>query len=312
MKLISLIVATALVLGAAQPAFSSGKIKVVTSTLDFADIVENIGGDRVDVYPIYRGLTDLHFFEPVPSQVMKLKRTDMLVVVGLDADVWIRSLIDASRNPRIKFGASGYIDPSEGIRPIQVPTGRIDGSMGDVHPYGNPHYWLTPENLEQAVNNIYEGLVRQSPDDEEYFSKNRNIYLEKVHSTFARIAEMMKPYRGAGVVEYHQSWDYFCEFLGLDVVATIEPKPGIPPSAKHLRDVVQSVKAGGAKILLAEPYYPDKPIKYVQRETGIEVLRLPIYLMNKDRTGGVLGLLLKNAGAIAGALSRTSPASGRR
>jgi len=304
MRIAALLLVAALILGVSQPVYSSGKIKVVTSTLDFADIVRQIGGDRVDVYPVYRGLTDLHFFEPVPSQVMKLKRADMLVVVGLDADVWIRSLIDASRNPRIKFGAPGYVDPSEGIKPIQVPTGRIDGSMGDVHPYGNPHYWFTLENLETAVRNICAALVRQSPEDEEYFTGNRDRYIERIHSTFSRIADMVKPYSGAGVVEYHQSWDYFCNFMGLSVVATIEPKPGIPPSAKHLRDVVQVVKANGAKVLLVEPYYPDKPVKYVQRETGVKVLRLPIYLTKENEKDGVLGLLLSNAEAIAGALSR--------
>ena len=304
MKIASFLAVAVLILAVSAPVYPSNKIDVVTSTLDFADIVKHIGGDRVKVYPVYRGLTDLHFFEPVPSQVMKLKRADVLVVVGLDADVWVRPLIDASRNPRIKFGARGYIDPSEGITPIQVPTGRIDGSMGDVHPYGNPHYWFTPDNFEKAVNNICEGLVRQSPDDEDYFVKNRDAYLEKARATFSEMEKILDPYRGTGVVEYHQSWDYFCNSLGLKVVATIEPKPGIPPSAKHLRDVVQTVKAEGAKVLLVEPYYPDKPVKYVQRETGVKVLRLPIYLTKEDESLGVLGLMLKNARAIAEALSR--------
>jgi len=302
MRILGIALIVALLVCSVQPSFAGKKIKVVTSTLDFADIVEKIGGDRVDVYPVYRGLTDLHFFEPLPSQVMKLKRADLLVVVGLDADVWIRPLIDASRNPAIKFGASGYIDPSDGITPIQVPTGRIDGSMGDVHPYGNPHYWLTQENLEIAVENIFEGLVRVSPKDEEYFKRNKDEYLGEIRRTFKRIRALLEPFRGTGVVEYHQSWDYFCNSLGLKVVATLEPKPGIPPSAKHLRQVVQQVKANSAKVLLVEPYYPEKPVKYIERETGVEVLRLPIYLTEKTRKKGLLGLFLSNAERIVSAL----------
>ena len=138
------VLATVLVFTAACPA--AKKVNVVASTLDMADIAKQVGGDKVSVYAVSTGKYDLHFFDPRPSQVMKLRRADLLIVGGLDVDIWIQGLIDASRNRRIRFGAEGYVDPSAGIRPIQVPKGRIDGSMGDVHPYGNPHYWVTREN----------------------------------------------------------------------------------------------------------------------------------------------------------------------
>jgi len=300
---VAILLVLLLLTGMSSPLYSAGRIKVVTSTLDFADIVNRIGGDRVDVYPIFRGLTDVHFFEPVPSQVIKLKKADMLVVLGLDADIWVKSLIDASRNAKVKFGANGYVDPSDGITPIQVPTGRIDGAMGDVHPYGNPHYWFTPDNLRIAVNNIYKGLARVSPKDEEYFAKNRDAYLVQVDKTFEEIASLMAPFKGTGVIEYHQSWDYFCDFMGLKVVATLEPKPGIPPSAKHLKTVVQLARGMNTRLMLVEPYYPEKPVKYVQHETGIKVLRLPIYLTPKEKDEGILGLLLQDAKKISEALS---------
>ncbi len=284
-------------------ACAGGKIKVVASSLDMADFAGRVGGDRVEVHAIFRGLTDMHFFEPIPSQVMKLKKADMLVVNGLDADVWVRSLIDASRNPRIKFGAIGYVDPSDGVSPIQVPEGRIDGAMGHVHPYGNPHYWFTPENVAIAVNNIYEGLARLSPEDEPVFRKNRDTYLHEVETVFKELKERLLPFEGTAVIEYHQSWDYFCGYFGLEIVATLEPKPGIPPSGQHLAEVVRTARSRKARLMLVEPYYPDKPVRFITKETGIEAVRIPIYLGTRKEIGGYIDLLRYNVEQIVKALS---------
>lgn len=291
------------VAGLSSQAEAGGRIKVVSSTLDMADLVEQVGGDRVDVYSVYRGRTDLHFFEPVPSQVMKLKRADMLVVVGLDADIWMRALIDAARNPDIRFGAPGYVDPSDGIRPIQVPQGRIDGSMGHVHPYGNSHYWFTPGNLRTAVMNIHDGLVRMSPEDEPYFRSNMERYLEEIEQTFAELEEKLAPYAGTAVLEYHRSWDYFCEHFGLEIVATIEPKPGIPPSGRHLSEVVRTAKSADAKLILVEPYYPEKPVRKVAGETDAVELRIPLFLGSEEGIVSVLDLIRHNVNKIVDALS---------
>jgi zinc/manganese transport system substrate-binding protein len=289
--------------GFSAQAEAGGRIKVVASSLDMADLVQQVGGDRVDVYSVYRGRTDMHFFEPVPSQVMKLKRADMLVVVGLDADVWMRALIDAARNPDIRFGAPGYVDPSDGIRPIQVPQGRIDGSMGHVHPYGNPHYWFTPVNLRTAVVNIYDGLVRISPEDESFFRANMEGYLEEMERTFIELKEKIAPFTGTAVLEYHRSWDYFCEYLGLDIVATIEPKPGIPPSGRHLSEVIRTAESMGARLILVEPYYPEKPVRKITGETGAVELRIPLYLGSEEGIDSVLDLIRHNVDRVVQALS---------
>jgi zinc/manganese transport system substrate-binding protein len=303
MKRILIIVLLFVVAGAFGDLSAGGKIKVVASSLDMADFVRQVGGDRVEVYAIFRGRTDMHFFEPIPSQVMKLKAADMLVVAGLDGDAWVGALIDASRNSRIRFGATGYVDPSDGIRPIQVPEGRIDGAMGHVHPYGNPHYWFTPENAAVAVNNIYDGLVRLSPGDEPLFRENRDAYLGEIERTFEELKEKMAPFAGTAVVEYHQSWDYFCGFFGLEVVATLEPKPGIPPSGKHLAEVVRMAKSRSARLMLVEPYYPEKPVRRVSEETGIETVRIPIYLGTMKGIDSYLDLLRYNVKRIVKALS---------
>lgn len=259
------LVAISLAVGLTCPA--AEKMNVVASTLDMADIAKQIGGDRVSVYPISTGKYDLHFFDPRPSQVMELKKADLLIVGGLDVDVWVQGLIEASRNPRIKFGAVGYVDPSDGVRPVQVPAGRIDGAMGDVHPYGNPHYWVTRENASVVVENIAKGLKRVSPSDAGYFERNKESYVKKLDEAYAELHRKLEPFRGTKVIQYHQSWDYFCNEFGLQIVGSLEPKPGIPPSASHLKEVVETARREGAKLMLIEPYYPKRPVESVARET---------------------------------------------
>ncbi len=286
---------------AAFPA--AGKLEVVASTLDMADLARNVGGDKVSVYAISTGKYDLHFFDPRPSQVMKLRSADLLIVGGLDVDIWIQGLIDASRNPRIRFGAPGYVDPSEGVRPIQVPKGRIDGAMGDVHPYGNPHYWVTRENVHIAVENIASGLRRVSPEDADYFEKNKEAYLKKVDEVFDELHKKTAPSKGTKVIQYHQSWDYFCNEFGLEIVGCLEPKPGIPPSPSHLKEVVEAARREGARLMLVEPYYPRRPVEFVARETGAKVLRLPFYVGGKKGVETFLENLTYNVNQIVETLS---------
>ena len=278
-------------------------VNVVASTLDMADIAKQIGGDRVSVYAVSTGKYDLHFFDPRPSQVMKLRNADLVIVSGLDLDVWIQSLIDASRNSKVRFGAVGYVDPSDGIRPIQVPKGRIDGAMGDVHPYGNPHYWVTLEHVRIVVENIADGLIRVSPEDAEYVKRGKAAYLQKVAEVFDDLHKKLEPFKGTKVLQYHQSWDYFCMEFGLEIVGSLEPKPGIPPSPSHLQELVSWARHEGAKLMLIEPYYPERPVEFVARETGVKVLRLPFYAGGKDGVDSFLGNLTYNVNQIVQALS---------
>jgi ABC-type Zn uptake system ZnuABC Zn-binding protein ZnuA len=264
-----------------QSTLGLAKVFVVASTLDMADFTRQVGGERVEVYPISTGKFDLHFFEPLPSQAMKLGRADVLVLGGLEVDPWIQGLIEASRNAKIMFGAQGYVDPAVGVRPLDVPAGSIDGSMGDVHPYGNPHFWFTPENVEMAVRNITEGLVRVDPEWASTYEQNRDRYVAKVKATFEDLQAKMRPFLGTAVLQYHASWDYFCKAMGLEIVGSLEPKPGIPPTPGHLRQVVEQARARKAKLILVEPYYPKRPVRFVEEKAGVQALRLPLYLGGK-------------------------------
>jgi len=264
-----------------QPTPVLAKLFVVASTLDMADFARQVGGERVEVYPISTGKFDLHFFEPLPSQAMKLGRADVLVLGGLEVDPWIQGLIEASRNAKIVFGAQGYVDPAVGVRPLDVPAGSIDGSMGDVHPYGNPHFWFTPENVEIAVRNITDGLVRVDPEGAATYEENRDRYVTKVRATFEDLRAKMRPFQGTAVLQYHASWDYFCDAMGLEIVGSLEPKPGIPPTPGHLRQVVDQARARKARLILVEPYYPKRPVRFVEEKAGVQAVRLPLYLGGK-------------------------------
>lgn len=303
MKVLIRAAAAALALTTTLTSFAAKKLTVVASTLDMADIVTQIGDDKVSVYAISTGKYDLHFFDPRPSQVMKLREADVLIVGGLDVDIWIQGLIDASRNRKIRFGAEGYVDPSDGVQPIQIPKGRIDGAMGDVHPYGNPHYWVTRENAHIVVENITKGLNRVSPEDAEYFGRNKEAYLKKLDQVYDGLHKKLEPFKGTKIIQYHQSWDYFCSEFGLEIVGSLEPKPGIPPSASHLKEVVEAARREGAKLMLIEPYYPNRPVEFVARETGAKVLRLPFYVGGRKGIDTFLDNLTYNVNQIVEALS---------
>jgi ABC-type Zn uptake system ZnuABC Zn-binding protein ZnuA len=287
-----------------HPTAGTAKVFVVASTLDMADFTRQVGGERVEVYPISTGKFDLHFFEPVPSQAMKLGRADVLVVGGLEVDPWIQGLIEASRNARIMFGAPGYVDPAVGVRPLDVPAGSIDGSMGDVHPYGNPHFWFTQENVEIVVRNITAGLVRVDPEGATAYEQNRDRYLAKLKATFHDLKVKMRPFQGTAVLQYHESWDYFCEAMGLEIVGSLEPKPGIPPTPGHLRQVVEQARAREARLILVEPYYPKRPVRFVEEKAGVEAVRLPLYLGGKKGIEDYLENLKYMVDTIVGTLEK--------
>jgi len=256
------------------PSARRGKVNVVTTTEDLADLVKVVGGDKINVISLSKGSQDPHYVEPRPSMVIQLKKADMVVRIGMDLDIWADSLIAASRNSKIIYGAVGYVDASVGIEKLEIPTGKIDGSMGDIHIYGNPHYWLDPENAKPITKNILECLVKLSPDDSSYFVKNRDEYLQKLEAKIKKWQEKLKPYRGTKIVTYHNSWPYFANRFGLEIVGFVEPKPGIPPNPSHIVSLIKKMKKEKAKIIIVEPYFSQKAPKTIADETGATIVIL--------------------------------------
>ena len=258
--------------------YAARKLKVVTTLEFLADWVQQIGQDQVEVDFIHDSRLDVHYFQPRPAHVLLCTRADMVIICGLDLEVWMQSLLDASRNQKIQYGSTGYVDASFGINHIlQKPAGRVDMSMGDVHPFGNPHYFHNMKNVGIALDNIVTGLSNNDPDNADLFRENKEEYWQKVQTTFTSLKELMKPFKGTKVVTYHQSWEYFAEEFGLEILAYVEPKPGLPASPKHTKELIDIINQHEVRIILKEPYYPKRPVKKLMKQTGIKMLELVNY-----------------------------------
>jgi zinc/manganese transport system substrate-binding protein len=265
-----------LLLAALVPGPARAAINVVTTTEDLASLTREVGGDKVSVEAIARGYQDPHFVEPKPSFILKLNRADLLVVVGRELEKgWLPPLITQSRNGKIQPGAAGYLDASLNVRILELPTGQITRAMGDVHPLGNPHYWLDPNNGRRIAQTIQQKLTQLSPADAAYFAARYLDFDRRLAEAEKRWDAMMAPYRGTKVVTYHRSWPNFAERFGLDVVGYVEPRPGIPPSPAHILTLIQEMRRLGVKLILVEPYFDLRTPNAVARDTGATVLVMP-------------------------------------
>jgi zinc/manganese transport system substrate-binding protein len=248
-------------------------VNVVAATEDLADLTRQVGGDKVKVETIARGYQDPHFVEAKPSFILKLAKADLLVAVGRELEIgWLPPLVDQSRNAKIRPGASGYLDASLSARILDIPTGQITRAMGDVHPLGNPHYWLDPDNGRRVAKAIADKLARLDPADASTFAARYTDFDKRLAEAEKRWDAMMAPYKGLKIVTYHKSWPNFAEHYGLEVVGYIEPRPGIPPSPGHTIELIAGMKRQNVRILLVEPYFDLKTPNSIGRETGASVL----------------------------------------
>ncbi len=271
MKLPRVAAPLALALLAGAPARAA--VNVMTATEDLADLARQVGGDRVKVEAIARGYQDPHFVEAKPSFIIKLSRADLLVVVGRELEIgWLPPLIQQSRNAKVQVGADGYLDASLTVKILEIPTGQITRAMGDVHPLGNPHYWLDPDNGRRIAKAIADKLSRLAPADASFFAARYADFDKRLAEAEKRWDAMMAPYKGLKIVTYHRSWPNFADRFGLDVIGYVEPRPGIPPSPSHTLELIAEMKRQNVKILLVEPYFDLKTPQSIGRETGAKVL----------------------------------------
>jgi zinc/manganese transport system substrate-binding protein len=263
-------------LTASVPAGAQSKLNVVTTTEDLAAIAREVGGDHITVDSIAKGYQDPHFVEAKPSFILKLQKADLLVLVGRDLEIgWLPPLIQQSRNSKVQVGADGYLDASLQARILEIPQGQVTRAEGDVHPLGNPHYWLDPANGKIIAREIFDKFVRFRPNDRAYFEQRLNDFVSRLNDAEKRWGALMAPYKDTKVVTYHRSYSNFAEKFGLSVVGYVEPKPGIPPTPQHTLDLINDMKRGNVKIVLVEPYFDLKTPNSIGRETGAEVLVMP-------------------------------------
>ena len=244
------------------------KIRVVTTIPDLKSLTEAVGGDRVEVESLTRGTQNLHEAEVRPSMMLKLRRADLLIENGLELDSWAEVAVQGANNPKIIRGAPGRIEVSRGIPLLEVPSTRVDRSMGDVHPLGNPHFSLDPGLATTITQTILDGLARVAPEQRAAFEQNRQKFLVRLDGELARWIKAMEPVKGAKVVVYHPDFIYFLTRFGLVQIGTIEDRPGIPPSPGHLARLIQQMKQEKVKVVLVEPWNDRKLAERVAQEAG--------------------------------------------
>lgn len=311
----------------------------MTTTSDLADIARQVAGDTAEVSSITTGREDPHTLTAKPSFIVRARDADVWIRIGMELEIgWEPVILRESRNGRIRVGAPHHIDASLNVLRLEVPTQRVTRDLGDVHPEGNPHYWLDPLNGRLVAGTIAERLSTLYPDKKEIFAKNLHAFeraldehmfgaawvaacggdalwkalLDKRLDAFAAEKGVtgkaggwyaaMCPYRGKTIVTYHRSWSYFAERFGLKADIQLEPKPGIPPSAKHLAEVIEDIQSSGAKTILQEPFYPQKAADFVASKTGVKVVIAPTMTGGSSEASTYLGVFDNVVAKLNGAL----------
>jgi zinc/manganese transport system substrate-binding protein len=288
------------------PAAGQGKLNVVTTTEDLAAIAREVGGDRITVESIAKGYQDPHFVEAKPSFILKLQKADVLIVVGRELEIgWLPPLIQQSRNAKIQPGSEGFLDASLHATILEIPAGQVTRAMGDVHPSGNPHYWLDPENGKRIARDIADKFARRRPNDRAVFEKGLAAFTARVDEGVKRWLAAMAPYKGTKVVTYHRSFPNFVARFGLDIIGYVEPKPGIPPSPQHILDLIAEMKRQNVRLILMEPYFDSKTPKAIGRATGAEVIVMPPSVGGVKEVTDYVSLFDYNIKLLVDAITRT-------
>jgi len=268
-SMILMTLATMVMVGFSPPTAAARKLNVITATTDLASLAQEVGGDKINVESMAKGYQDPHFVEAKPSFLLKLRQADLLVVVGLQLEIgWLPPLITQSGNSRIQVGANGYLDASQFAAILEIPQGSITRAMGDVHPLGNPHYWLDPDNGRRVAKGIAGKFAEMDPEDAAYFQQRDRDFERRLAEADKKWQADMNPYRGRKVITYHNSAPNFAHHFGLDVVGFVEPRPGIPPTPSHTLDVINMMKRDHVKVIMVEPYFDRKTPDSIARESG--------------------------------------------
>ena len=295
------IAAAAILTLAALPA--SAALRVVTTTEDLAAIAREVGGDKVEVTALARGYQDPHFVEPKPSFILAVSRADLVIAVGRELEIgWLPTLLTSGRNAKVQPGSNGYLDASLNVKILEIPTGQITRAMGDVHPQGNPHYWLDPANGRLIAQAVRDRLSLLDAADMAFFAQRYDDFSSRLGVAEKRWDAMMAPYKGTKIVTYHRSWPNFMDRFGLVVMGYVEPKPGIPPSPSHTLELITDMKAQGVKLIVVEPYFDKKTPLAIASQVGGRVLELAPSVGGTKEAADYIKLFDYDVSALAAAL----------
>lgn len=251
------------------------KLQIVTTTPALASVAADVGGSNVSVTSLALPTQDPHFVDAKPSLALTLAKADVLMSVGLDLEIgWLPTLVTGSKNGKIQPGAPGYLECSQFVKVLEVPTGAVNRSQGDVHPKGNPHYMYDPRQAARVVKGISDKLSKLDPAHASDYKKNALALIKKLGQSTKTWEKALSGARGKKVVGYHKSFVYLASWLGLSIVEDVEPRPGIPPNPHHVTHVIETMKKEGVKALLQESYYPTKTSELIAKATGATVIQV--------------------------------------
>lgn len=253
-----------------------GRLQVVTTTSDLAYIARQVGGERVSVQHLLAPAADPHFADARPDFVVKLNRADILAVIGMDLEVgWLPPVLAQSRNQKIFVGSPGYCDASVGIHVLEKPTTQVNRALGDIHAYGNPHYWTDPLNAAVMARNLRDAMIRVDPDHRSLFEKNYQSFFERLRTLTKDQVSRFAPAKGTRVAVYHKEFVYLANRFGFDASISLEEKPGVPPSATYLKKVAEDIKRDHIRIILISPFNNPRYAQSVAERTGAKVIVMP-------------------------------------
>jgi zinc/manganese transport system substrate-binding protein len=289
----------------AWPLLAQAKLNVVATLPDFGAIAQDIGGDKVTVTTIAKGTEDPHFVDARPSFIRLLNKADVLIEGGADLEIgWLPPLVNGARNSRILADAPGHVVLSRQVRLKDVPAGPVDRSMGDVHPLGNPHYWLDPQNGKTMASALAEAFSRLDSKNQSYYQANLKQFSERLDQKIAEWTNALEPIKGTKEVTCHKSFDYFLERFGFELVGTVEPKPGVEPSPTYINALLPRIKNAGVKLVIEEPFRPRKTPEYIAQAIGARLLVLPEKVGGNDKVKDYFSLFDYNVAQISAALKQ--------
>ena len=300
--------ALAVVAGLLATVAQAAPLRVCATTPDLGALAAEIGGDDIVLTVFAKPAEDPHFLDAKPGFIRALHDADLYVETGMELEVgWAPVLLQGARNPRILPGQPGHLDASRAITPLEVPTGEVDRSHGDVHPGGNPHYLLAPGNGLAVADLLTERLCELRPDRAEAFRQRHASFRERLSGARERWNARMAPHRGKTLAVDHNMWVYLADEFGLRVDVQLEPKPGLPPTTRHLQTVISRMKSDGIRVIAAVPYSDERHARFVATHTGAELVRLAHQPGARTGSEGYIGMLEFNITALADAFDRASP-----
>ena len=253
------------------------KLNVVATTADLGAIAKEIGGDKIELTTLGKPTEDPHFVDAKPSFIVKLNHADVVVEGGAELEIgWLPALLDQARNSKVATGAPGHISCATGVPLMDVPA-TLDRSRGDIHAAGNPHYIVAPSNAKIVAQNIADGLAANDPKSADVYRANLKKFDDAIDAKLVEWHKILAPFQGQSVVAYHDSWPYFAREFGLKIDLFLEPKPGIPPSASHLAEVVTTMKSEGVKLIIVEPFHDRHYAETVAKHTDAAIVDVSSY-----------------------------------